>query len=88
MPEIQASNFVYPDGSFGPAGYKKYIKRLGPDNYQLNPSPSPDELSLGEYINSPDEIAWFSCKYGDICSRLAFKPEHLRKDDSGETIPD
>lgn len=81
MPENQASNFVYPDGSFGPDGYEKYIRRLGPDNYQA-------KLELASVIKTPNEIAWFSSKYGNICSRLAFKPQHLRIDEiTGQTIP-
>lgn len=77
----QASLFVFPDGSWGPQGFKKYVtskKRKDPlallknkviHSYSLNP-----ELQNIFANQSPEEmittLSQFSCKYAQIISRI------------------
>ncbi len=75
-PERQASNFVFPDGSFGPEGFKKYVNKLATDSYVT-------QNGLDKAIQTVEQIRELSCKYGDICDRLQL----IRDEKTGKLRP-
>jgi hypothetical protein len=61
IPERQAANFVYPDGSYGKEGFNKYVIRERPDVYK----PS-DIDGFSEMISTYDGLYKSSSKFAEI----------------------
>lgn len=74
--ERQAANFVFPDGSSGPLGYRKYVveesisfrlegrtRGYTITNYKINPQARPELLP---YINNLQNLRTLSVKYANI----------------------
>jgi hypothetical protein len=61
IPERQAANFVYPDGSYGKEGFGKYIVREGPDVYK------PVDIDrFPEIISTYEGLYQLSAKFAEI----------------------
>lgn len=67
----EASLFVYPDGSYGSVGFKKYMKELKQERYTLGPEL---DKELGRAGMSTEErlavVQKYSCKYADTIRQL------------------
>lgn len=72
----QSSMFVYPDGSYGAEGYRKYVKELGKDDYEMT-----DEFkrSLIRSIqdNKRGGIWWYSSKFNQTILDIQTKPGNM-----------
>jgi len=55
----EASTFVFPDGTYGHTGFKKYVEVEGPNRYQASP-----DLLL--YLQNLDYMRVLSCKFAEI----------------------
>lgn len=55
----QAANFVFPDGSTGPDGFRKYVKSLGGENYSATPELLP-------WLQNIEFLRTLSCKFAEI----------------------
>jgi len=55
----QAASFVFPDGSTGTSGFKKYVQVLGTNQYAANPE-------LEQWLKSPDHLRYLSSKFSEI----------------------
>lgn len=60
--EFEASDFVFPDGSFGRYGFQKYVK-LDKNGYHFNLETQP---SIRPYLNDVKLLSELSCKYAKI----------------------
>lgn len=57
--ERQAANFVFPDGSTGTDGFRKYIQDLG--NFNFVPTPE-----LSQWLRSAPHLQYLSSKFSEI----------------------
>lgn len=57
----QAATFVFPDGSYGGKGFRKYVREIGKDQYQAN-------VELQRYISNFDGLRTLSTKFASIIS--------------------
>ena len=55
----QVTNFVFPDGSTGPDGFRKYVKSLGGENYAATPELLP-------WLKNLEHMRVLSCKFAEI----------------------
>lgn len=55
----QAANFVFPDGSTGTEGYRKYVIDAGDGVYMANPE-------LKKWLENPDYLRVLSAKFSEI----------------------
>lgn len=81
---IQASLFVYPDGSYGSTGFEKYIKKRelkaldGKSYSTYNISPElRNELTGNTNEEIISKIRKFSAKYADVLTEITSKPGEL-----------
>jgi len=72
----EASLFVYPDGSWGSAGFDKYIKDMKNNSYSLEP----DFAKLLKGKNNDEtiqKISKYSCKYAYVLSEISSSTNEL-----------
>lgn len=63
----QGSNFIFPDGSTGSAGFNKYVDRIGP--YRFAPNPE-----LKRWISRPNALRYLSTKFASIIELVKKAP--------------
>ena len=67
--ERQAANFVFPDGSSGPIGYKKYVIEEGVNSYKAKPE-------LLEVIRNMSKLRNCAIKYANVISAALSKQQN------------
>ena len=72
--ERQVSNFVYPDGSFGLAGFNKYIRQIG-DRYTVKNTSAGREFA--DQISTLDGIRNLGAKFADIIEIINETPGNV-----------
>lgn len=55
----QAANFVFPDGSTGTDGFKKYVQEVAPGQFIPNPE-------LAQWLSKPEYLRMLSSKFSEI----------------------
>lgn len=79
----QASNFVFPDGSYGTAGFNHYIEKY---KHRYRIKETEDGRILKEMIANPEQLAILSNKYQtiiDICQEAYPEDPTKIRDDQG-----
>lgn len=64
LSEIEASTFVYPDGTYGAEGFNNYLKEQKEDDYIVRPE------KMKEFRLIMDDIGKYSSKFLEIINRL------------------
>jgi hypothetical protein len=63
----EAADFVFPDLSFGGAGFRRYVIMEGPDRYRASPELLP-------YLRDLNHLRQLSCKYAEIIRLCMTQP--------------